>query len=105
AHDSAALTQLSDAVRRTPGIASVATPRLNAEATAAALVAYPTTSPQSAQTSGLVARLRDGVIPPIERSSGAGVYVGGATASQVDFSHVLASKLPLFIGVVVALAA
>jgi len=45
------------------------------------------------------------VIPPVERSTGARVYVGGATAAQVDFSHVLASKLPLFIGVVVALAA
>jgi RND superfamily putative drug exporter len=33
------------------------------------------------------------------------VYIGGATASQVDFSHVLSNKLPLFIGVVIALAA
>ncbi len=33
------------------------------------------------------------------------MYVGGATASQVDFSHVLPSKLPLFIGVVIGLAA
>ena len=45
------------------------------------------------------------MIPPIERSTGARVYVGGATASQVDFSHVLSSKLPLFVGVVIALAA
>jgi RND superfamily putative drug exporter len=45
------------------------------------------------------------VITPIERSSGDHIYVGGATASQVDFSHVLASKLPLFIAVVIALAA
>jgi RND superfamily putative drug exporter len=33
------------------------------------------------------------------------VYVGGFTASQVDFAHVLASKLPLFIGVVILLSA
>ena len=44
------------------------------------------------------------MIPPIERSTGSRVYVGGATASQVDFSHVLSSKLPLFIGVVIGLA-
>jgi RND superfamily putative drug exporter len=49
--------------------------------------------------------LRDRVIPPIERSTHARVFVGGATASQVDFAHVLASKLPLFIAVVIALAA
>jgi RND superfamily putative drug exporter len=105
AHDTAALTSLSHAVKSTPGVVSVTPPELNRDGTAAALVAYPSTSPQSAQTSSLVTHLRDSVIPPVERSSGAGVYVGGATAAQVDFSHVLASKLPLFIGVVVALAA
>jgi len=105
AHDTAALADLRQAVRRTPGVVSVAPPELNRAGTAAALVAYPSTSPQSAQTSSLVTRLRDSVIPPVERSTGARVYVGGATAAQVDFSHVLATKLPLFIGVVVALAA
>jgi RND superfamily putative drug exporter len=104
-HDSAALTELTHALSSTAGIASVAAPRLNADGTTAAVVAYPTTSPQSAQTSTLVTHLRDSVIPPIERSSGARVYVGGATASQVDFSHVLSSKLPLFVGIVIALAA
>jgi RND superfamily putative drug exporter len=104
-HDSAVLQRLTGALRATPGIASVAAPRLNPTATAAAVVAYPTTSPQSAQTSTLVSRLRDTTIPPIEHSTGARIFIGGATASQVDFSHILASKLPLFIGVVVGLAA
>jgi RND superfamily putative drug exporter len=105
AHDSAALTELTHAVRSTPGIASVASPQLNPAGNTASVVAYPTTSPQSAQTSGLVTRLRDSVIPPVERSTRIRAYVGGATASQVDFSHVLSSKLPLFIGVVIALSA
>ncbi len=105
AHDTAALTSLSHAVKSTPGVVSVTPPELNRDGTAAAVAVYPSTSPQSAQTSSLVTRLRDSVVPPVERSSGARVYVGGATAAQVDFSHVLASKLPLFIGVVVALAA
>jgi RND superfamily putative drug exporter len=105
AHDRAALRQVSAALRSTPGVASVATPRLNPAGTAAAVIAYPSTSPQSAQTSSLVSRLRDRTIPPIERSTGARIFVGGATASQVDFSHILASKLPVFIAVVVGLAA
>jgi RND superfamily putative drug exporter len=105
AHDTAALTELTHALSSTPGVASVASPRLNTAGTAAAVVAYPTTSPQSAQTSNLVTRLRDKVIPPLEQSSGARIYVGGATASQVDFSHVLANKLPVFIAVVIGLAA
>ena len=104
-HDAQGLTDLSQAVKSTPGVASVAPPELNQAGTAAAVVAYPSTSPQSAQTSSLVTRLRNSVIPPVERRTGTRVYVGGATAAQVDFSHVLASKLPLFIGVVVALAA
>jgi RND superfamily putative drug exporter len=103
-HDKEALTELTDAVRSTPGVESVARPRLNATGTAAAVMAYPTTSPQSSQTSSLVNRLRDNVIPPVVRATGARVYVGGSTASQVDFSHVLATKLPLFIAVVIALA-
>jgi RND superfamily putative drug exporter len=105
AHDTAALTRLTASLRSTPGVASVASPRLNPTGTAAAVIAYPSTSPQSAQTSSLVTRLRDRVIPPIEQSTHARVFVGGATASQVDFAHVLASKLPLFIAIVVALAA
>ena len=105
AHDTAALTRLTDALRPTPGVASVATPQLNPAGTAAAVLAYPATSPQSAQTSSLVTRLRDRLIPPIEQSTHARVFVGGATASQVDFAHILASKLPLFIAIVVALAA
>jgi putative drug exporter of the RND superfamily len=78
---------------------------VNPAGTAAAMLAYPTSSPQSAQTSNLVTRLRGEVIPAIEQTTGATVYVGGATASQVDFSHVLSTKLPLFIAVVIALAA
>ena len=79
--------------------------RVNSTGTAAAVIAYPSSAPQSAQTANLVTNLRDRVIPPIERSTHARVFVGGATASQVDFAHVLASKLPLFIAIVVALAA
>jgi RND superfamily putative drug exporter len=105
AHDTAALAQLTSAVRATPNVASVAAAQVNPTGTAAVLFAYPTAAPQSAQTSGLVTRLRGDVLPPVQRSTGAHVYVGGATASQVDFSHVLASKLPLFIAVVVGLAA
>jgi putative drug exporter of the RND superfamily len=104
-HDQAPLHQLTSALRATRGIASVTTPQQNPTGTAAVVAAYPTTSPQSAQTSSLVTRLRDRVAPRIERSTGARIYVGGTTATQVDFSHILSSKLPLFIAVVIALAA
>ena len=65
---------------------------------------YPSSSPQATQTSSLLARLRNGVIPKAQAGTGLTVLVGGATAIQTDFSHVLSSKLPLFVAVVVLLA-
>jgi putative drug exporter of the RND superfamily len=102
---SAALNTLTTALRRTPGVASVAAPRLNPARDTAAIAVYPTSSPQSPQTSSLVKHLRDEVLPPLEKSTGTAVYVGGGTATQVDFAHVLSSKLPLFIGMVVLVSA
>jgi RND superfamily putative drug exporter len=100
-----ALARLSAAIGRTPGVASVARPQLNAAGETAAITVYPTTSPESSQTYNLVTRLRDQVIPPIERASGANVYVGGFTATQVDETHLISSRLPVFIAVVIAVSA
>jgi putative drug exporter of the RND superfamily len=105
AGDTGALTRFTTTLRHTPGIASVASPRLNAARNTAAIAVYPTDSPQSAQTTSLVKRLRSDVLPPLAKATGATVYVGGATAIQVDFAHVLSGKLPLFIGIVVLLSA
>jgi putative drug exporter of the RND superfamily len=103
--DTAGLARFTTTLRHTPGIASVATPRLNPARDTAALAVYPTSSPQSAQTTSLVKRLRSDVLPPLAQATGTTVYVGGATATQVDFAHVLSGKLPLFIGMVVLLSA
>ena len=53
-----ALTDLTSAVANTPGIAAVAPAQLNPARDAAAITAYPTTSPQSEQTANLVTQLR-----------------------------------------------
>ena len=103
--NTASLTRFTTAVRHTPGVASVAAPQLNPARDTAAIAVYPTTSPQSAQTTSLVKRLRSEVLPPLAKATGATVYVGGATATQVDFAHVLSDKLPLFIGMVVLVSA
>src|SRR6266702_2868855 len=105
AGDTAGLAQFTPALRHTPGIASVAAPRLNPARDTAAIAIYPTTSPQSAQTTSLVKHLRNDVLPPLVKATSATVYVGGATATQVDFAHVLSGKLPLFIGMVMLLSA
>ena len=44
------------------------------------------------------------MVPPIEKTTGVHASIGGATATTADLSNVLASKLPLFIAVVVGLS-
>ncbi len=103
--DSAALNELERTLAATPGVASVAPPRLNPTAEVATISVYPSSSPQAYATTQLVQHLRAAVIPPVEAHSGATVYVGGVTAGTIDFATVLGHKLPLFIGVVVLLSA
>jgi RND superfamily putative drug exporter len=105
ANAGSALSRLNGSLRATPDVASVAAPRLDPRGDTASIQVYPRSSPQSAQTTSLVTHLRNSVLPPLERATGTTVYVGGATASQADFAHVLSSKLPLFIGIVIALSA
>jgi putative drug exporter of the RND superfamily len=103
--DSAALSQLERTLAATPGVASVAPPRLNPTAEVATISVYPSSSPQAYATTQLVQHLRAAVIPPVAARTGATVYVGGVTAGTIDFATVLGHKLPLFIGVVVLLSA
>jgi RND superfamily putative drug exporter len=105
AHDTAAVTTLADALRASGDIASVSPAQISPAGTTALLDAYPRSSPQSAATTALVQHLRDDVLPRVRRSTGAAVLVGGASASAIDFSHVLSSKLPLFIAIVLILSA
>jgi RND superfamily putative drug exporter len=73
--------------------------------TSALLEVIPSTPPDAVATSDLVKHLRRDVIPgAIAGTNVAAAYIGGATAAQIDFSHVVATKLPLFIAVVVVVA-
>jgi RND superfamily putative drug exporter len=102
---SSTLARVRSAVARAPGVAAVVPPQLNPAGDVAAITVYPTTSPQSAQTASLVNDLRARVIPPVTRATHVSVDIGGSTATGIDFSRVLSSKLPLFVGIVVALSA
>jgi RND superfamily putative drug exporter len=100
----AALPALSK-LEQTPDVAALAAPRLAPSGGVAVLSVYPRSAPQAPATTDLVNRLRHDVLPPIERSSGVTVLVGGFTAGSIDFSNVLSGKLPLFIALVVVLSA
>ena len=101
----AALPRLQAAIRQTPNVVAVTSPRVAPSGNVAVIEAYPGSAPQTAGTTDLVNRLRHTVVPPIKSQTGVNVLVGGFTAGSIDFSHVLSSKLPLFIGIVVVLSA
>lgn len=65
---------------------------------------YSAESPQSADTTDLTNRLVDDTLPQAVSGTDAKGYVTGTTAAQVDFRDIVASRLPLIICVVVALA-
>ena len=92
------------ALRHTPGVAAVGTPVMSPGQTAAVIQVIPATSPQAVQTTSLVTTLRDRIVPDALRGTPIVVHVGGITAATIDVSNVLSSRLPLFIGAVLALS-
>jgi RND superfamily putative drug exporter len=108
ASDRVAFAGVVTAVAHTPGVVSVtATKVLPAgpgHPAVAVAEAYPTGSPQDASTSNLITHLRGTVIPRAVHGTSTTVYVGGQTALSDDEATQLASKLPMFVGAVVALS-
>jgi putative drug exporter of the RND superfamily len=97
----AALDALQDALRRTPGVASVSTPQFNTAGTAAVLTAEPRSAPQDQSTVDLVHHIRDHVIPDAVAGTGIHALVGGETAASIDSStHLSARLLPVILFVV-----
>jgi RND superfamily putative drug exporter len=105
AGDSAVAAELRHAFVGLPDVAAVSPPVLSQNRDVAVINVIPKTTPRAKATSTLLSLLRDKVIPPLERRTGAVVYVGGTTALFADFSSFMASKLPLFIGAVVLISA
>jgi RND superfamily putative drug exporter len=103
--DDEGLVELRRALEEEPGIAAVTPIDLNPAQNTGVFQAYPTTSPQSEDTTVLLDHIRGDVIPPIEAKTGARLHVGGITAIFEDFGEAIAEKLPLFIGVVILLSA
>jgi RND superfamily putative drug exporter len=101
----ASLSAVRAAVARTADVVAVTAPRVAPSGTLAVMEAYPGSAPQALATTNLVNTLRHDVLPPLERTARTRVLVGGFTAGSIDFSGVLSSKLPVFIGIVVLLSA
>jgi RND superfamily putative drug exporter len=100
-----ALVMLHKTLESEEGVAKVTSITLNPAQNTGVFQLYPTTSPQSADTTALLDHIRSDVLPPIEQKTGAQLHVGGITAIFEDFGDAISEKLPLFIGVVVLLSA
>jgi putative drug exporter of the RND superfamily len=100
-----ALVALHRTLKSEEGVAKVTSITLNPAGNTGVFQLYPTTSPQSEETTALLDHIRGDVLPPIEQQTGAQLHVGGITAIFEDFGDAISEKLPLFIGVVVLLSA
>jgi len=104
----AAFADVVEAARRTRGVVAATAPqflppRVGHPGVAVAQV-YPAGSPQDASTSNLITTMRRQVIPDALHGRSATIYVGGQTALADDEAAVISSKLPVFVGIVVALS-
>ena len=100
-----ALARIRAAIARTPDVASLSATHVSAGGAVATFTVIPRSEPEAARTASLVSTLRSRVIPPLARAGSLHVYIGGLTATTIDFAQTLAEKLPLFIGVVMFVSA
>ncbi len=103
--DTMRIDPLVDALGQVEGVAAVTPPIPSRDGGLATIMVFPDSAPQDAETSELVERLREEVLPAVERDTGLTILVGGATAAADDFSTALSTRLPIFIAIVVGLSA
>jgi RND superfamily putative drug exporter len=107
ASNEADLAKLQKAIAATPGMTPKVTPAApSQDGEMATIIAIPKTAPQDEATSDLLARLREDVIPKATAGTplAGKVYVGGNTAGFEDFSDKVASRLPVFIALVIGVS-
>ncbi|HET8658054.1 MAG TPA: MMPL family transporter [Micromonosporaceae bacterium] len=97
--------RLQQALASAQGVAATTPPIPLGSGEVSQVIVFPTTSPQDPATSDLVHRLRDDVLPPLERETGARFLVGGSTAALEDYSETISRRLLLFVLIVIGLSA
>lgn len=97
-------SSLTQALIATPDVARVTPFTRSPTGVVLYATVVPKTGPQNGATSTLFSRLVDTTLPRVLTPLGDQGYVTGATASQIQFDQIIASRIPLIIAVVVALA-
>jgi putative drug exporter of the RND superfamily len=98
------LDAVTEAVAADPDVALASPPQLNQDETAVIWQVIPNSGPQEKETTRLVERLRDRVLPPVEDEIGTQVSVTGNVAVGIDFTDYLASRTPYFFAAVLGLS-
>jgi len=98
------MTELGKALASDPGVASVGEPSFSEKQDLAVIEVTPTTAPQASETSALLERLREDVVPAAVGESGLDVSVSGGTALVEDISSRMQQRMPLFLGAVIGLS-
>jgi RND superfamily putative drug exporter len=102
--DAAELPTLVHDLGGVAGVAGVQPPQLNSARDTAVIAVIPKTGPQDAKTVDLVHRLREDFLPGETQGTGFSVHVGGVTATTIDSTANVVSRLPLLVGGVVTLS-
>jgi putative drug exporter of the RND superfamily len=90
---------------RLPGVADVASVQMLASTSATQVIQVtPRTPPQDAVTSALISNLRTSAIPAAERGTTLRIYVGGLSATYLDFTAAVEAKLPWFLITIIGLS-
>lgn len=98
------LARVQKTVGATPGVAFVVPAEVSDDGRAAIVTVFPSSAPQDRATAELVHRLRSDVLPAATAGTPVHVLVGGRTAVGIDLSSYLGDRMPLFIGIVLALS-
>jgi RND superfamily putative drug exporter len=99
----AAWAALTRELPEVKGIASAGTPAAVSGSSLSTVQVVPAAASQDQATSDLVRTLRSGIVPRAEAGTDLRVYVGGTTATNIDFANALTSKLPIFLAIIAAL--
>jgi len=92
------------AVRADGDVASVGPMSVSRDRTTAVVTAIARTAPQSSASNDLVPRLRERVLPPVERATGTRVWLTGMAAGRYDVSQRVLHRLPWFVTAVLAMS-
>jgi RND superfamily putative drug exporter len=103
--DRAALDRLDHALITVPGVGAVETAPSHTTTGAGSTVevtqVLPSTAPEDPATATLINHLRDRVVPGYTHGTMLQVYVGGLTATFIDFASVTSDKLPWLLTTIV----